>query len=70
MRGRYDLIKQQGKIKGALDVALDLGSGSGDLRGLLVPSDASEMEAYEVSSLVNKSTTEVPDVASPVARLV
>ena len=70
MCGRYGLIKPHGEIDGVLDVALDPESGPGDLRELLMPYDASEMEAYEVSSLLNESTNEIPDAASPVSQLV
>ncbi len=37
-------------------------SDTGTLRELLVPYSASEMEAYEVSTLVNVPKNDVPDV--------
>ena len=51
------------------NIWLDMATSSAELRELLVPYDASEMEAYEVSSVVNSWQNDDPTAIQPVARL-
>ena len=54
----------------AASIWIDRGTPSADLRELLVPYEAGEMEAYEVSSVVNNWRNEDPACIEPVRRLV
>ncbi len=54
----------------AASIWIDPGTPSADLRELLVPYAASEMEAYEVSSVVNNWRNEDPACIEPVQRMV
>jgi putative SOS response-associated peptidase YedK len=51
---------------GARDRWLDPAAGEVELRGLLVPLRAEELEAYEVSTLVNSPRNDSPECVRPV----
>ena len=55
--------------KDAEGIWLDAGATTGDLRELLVPYATSDMDAYEVSTFVNKADNDTPEVVEPVARM-
>jgi len=52
---------------GADDRWLDPTGGETELRGLLVPLPAEDLEAYEVSPLVNSPRNDSPECAKPIA---
>jgi putative SOS response-associated peptidase YedK len=51
---------------GARDRWLDPAAGEAELRGLLVPLPAEDLEAYEVSSLVNSPRNDSPECVRPI----
>jgi putative SOS response-associated peptidase YedK len=52
--------------EGARDRWLDPAANEAELRGLLVPLPAKDLEAYEVSALVNSPRNDSPECAKPV----
>ena len=51
--------------EGARDTWLDPTAGEAELRGLLVPLPPEELEAYEVSALVNSPRNDSPECTRP-----
>jgi putative SOS response-associated peptidase YedK len=53
---------------GARDLWLDPAASEGDLKAVLAPLSAAEMEAYEVSSLVGSPKNDSPELIRPLSR--
>ena len=51
---------------GARDQWLDSTAGEAELRGLLVPLPAEDLEAYEVSTFVNSPRNDSPECVRPI----